>query len=174
MHTGTDVDYGSLTRLYLQHLTNAGKFNVVYGSRVINLRPEGKRWIVEVRNEKTGEHQLISAKFVFAGAGDGSIELRLALDGLRQPGLRAAVQHRDDRADYLEVAELLCGDIKEHVLSAGVVFCHGLGEIPACGSQFALRAAKLLQQQVGQARVRGSDTYGVLKAFVVANMVSFL
>ena len=75
MHTGTDVDYGSLTRLYLQHLTNAGKFNVVYGSRGINLRPEGKRWIVEVRNKKTGEHQLISAKFVFAGAGGGSLPL---------------------------------------------------------------------------------------------------
>ncbi len=75
MVTGTDVDYGSLTNLLLNSLNNQDGFAVHYNSRVVNLQREGDLWNLDVRNEQTGQHRAIQAKFVFLGAGGGALPL---------------------------------------------------------------------------------------------------
>jgi malate dehydrogenase (quinone) len=75
MQTGTDVDYGALTKDLLDSLNSKDGFAAHYFHRVQDLRREGDRWSVRVRNESTGEHLEINAKFVFIGAGGGSLPL---------------------------------------------------------------------------------------------------
>ena len=75
MITGSDVDYGALTRLLLGTLAGKEGFTVHYNCRVQNLHREGDMWNLEIRNEKSGEHSLIQAGFVFLGAGGGALPL---------------------------------------------------------------------------------------------------
>jgi malate dehydrogenase (quinone) len=75
MITGTDVDYGALTNDLLATLIGKEGFSIHLFSRVHDLRRDGDLWSVGIRNEKTGEHRLIQAKFVFLGAGGGSLPL---------------------------------------------------------------------------------------------------
>ena len=49
-----------------------------------------------------------------------ALAARASLGALGQLAFRALVQHGDDGADDLEVAELLGGDVEQHVLAAGV------------------------------------------------------
>ena len=74
--TGTDVDYGSLTHHLVHHLTGLPGFAVHYRHRVTNIvREADKRWRVEVEDLETGETRSVKAKFVFIGAGGGSLPL---------------------------------------------------------------------------------------------------
>jgi malate dehydrogenase (quinone) len=75
MRTGTDVDFGALTRLLLDSLRPVGGFTTHFGSRVQDLTREGNLWRVRIRDEATGRHREIRAKFVFIGAGGGSLSL---------------------------------------------------------------------------------------------------
>jgi malate dehydrogenase (quinone) len=75
MRTGTDVDYGALTKILLDSLHNKDGFSINYCSRVFNLRRNEDGWKVEVRNEQTGEHREVHTKFVFIAAGGGSLPL---------------------------------------------------------------------------------------------------
>jgi len=75
MITGTDVDYGSLTEQLLQSLNGNDGYSIHYHSRVQDLRRDGDRWSAQIRDERTGEHHDIRAKFVFIGAGGGSLHL---------------------------------------------------------------------------------------------------
>lgn len=75
MLTGTDVNYGVLTHSMLAHLEDAEGFSLYHHSRVMDLDREGERWRVHVRDEKTGHHQDIRARFVFIGAGGGALRL---------------------------------------------------------------------------------------------------
>ncbi len=75
METGTDVDYGSLTKLFLDSLSNKEGFALHFSQRVHDLDREGEGWLVKLRHEHTGEHQEVKAKFVFIGAGGGSLAL---------------------------------------------------------------------------------------------------
>jgi len=75
MVTGTDVDYGALTRDLLKSLLPKDGFTLKYHSRVMDLTREGDAWKVHVRNEQTGEHKDMLASFVFIGAGGGSLPL---------------------------------------------------------------------------------------------------
>jgi malate dehydrogenase (quinone) len=75
MITGSDVDYGALTRLLLGGLAGKEGFAVHYNSRVHGLRREGELWNLEIRNEKSGEHSFVTARFVFLGAGGGALPL---------------------------------------------------------------------------------------------------
>ena len=72
--TGTDVDYGTLTHLLVKHLSGQSGFGVHYDSKVVDLdrEPDG-RWRVTV-DQDGGQHS-VSAKFVFIGAGGGSLPL---------------------------------------------------------------------------------------------------
>lgn len=75
MVTGTDVDYGSLTNVLLDSLRDKEGFNLHYFTRVQDLRRDGGLWTVRLRDEKTGENRDVQAKFVFIGAGGGSLPL---------------------------------------------------------------------------------------------------
>jgi malate dehydrogenase (quinone) len=75
MMTGTDVDYGVLTNVLLDSLRGKEGFTIRFFSRVQDLRRDGNSWSVRIRNEKTGEERDVQAKFVFIGAGGGSLPL---------------------------------------------------------------------------------------------------
>ncbi len=75
MITGSDVDYGALTRDLLAIPGKMDGFTIHYSTRVQDLHREGDHWNLWVRNEKTGEHRYAQAKFVFLGAGGESLPL---------------------------------------------------------------------------------------------------
>jgi malate dehydrogenase (quinone) len=79
MVTGTDVNYGVLTMDLLDSLRGRDGFSIHFCSRVQDLRRDGDwhedGWNVKIRDEKTGDHRYIQAKFVFIGAGGGSLPL---------------------------------------------------------------------------------------------------
>jgi malate dehydrogenase (quinone) len=75
MRTGTDVDYGALTDVLLDSLHEKEGFSIHFSTRVQDLSRTGSCWNVRLRDEKTGEHREIRTKFVFIGAGGGSLPL---------------------------------------------------------------------------------------------------
>lgn len=76
MITGTDVDYGSLTRGLMKHLTQKAGVSVHYFHKVTDLKRDKKSgWCLTVRDEQTKQTQSIKAKSVFLGAGGGTILL---------------------------------------------------------------------------------------------------
>jgi len=75
MRTGTDVDYGALTKDLLDSLCNKEGFSIHFFHRVQDLRRDGDRWSVQIRKEESGEHWDVQAKFIFLGAGGGSLRL---------------------------------------------------------------------------------------------------
>lgn len=75
MQTGTDVDYGALTRALLNYLKEKANISIHYHHRVQDLERKGTGWVAKVRNEETGYHHFVEANFVFIGAGGGSLPL---------------------------------------------------------------------------------------------------
>ena len=75
MRTGTDVDYGALTKDLLSSLKGKEGFSIHFFNRVQDLRRDGDLWNVQIRDEKTGEQRDVQTKFVFIGAGGGSLPL---------------------------------------------------------------------------------------------------
>lgn len=75
MRTGTDVDYGALTNVLLDSLHAKEGFSIHFSTRVQDLRRSGNCWNVLLRDEVTGENWDIQTKFVFIGAGGGSLPL---------------------------------------------------------------------------------------------------
>ena len=74
--TGTDVDYGSLTNHFVDHLSTLPGFAVHYLSRVTNISRENNgRWRVEVEDAKSADRRSAKAKFVFIGAGGDALPL---------------------------------------------------------------------------------------------------
>jgi malate dehydrogenase (quinone) len=75
MRTGTDVDYGALTKDLLDSLGEKEGISIHFFNRVQDLRRDGDHWNVRVRDEKTGDHWDVQTKFIFIGAGGGSLPL---------------------------------------------------------------------------------------------------
>src|SRR5215469_2390650 len=75
MVTGTDVDYGALTEELLASLSGQEGFSVHFNSRVQDLRRNGDRWSVQIRDERTGQQREVQSRFVFVGAGGGALPL---------------------------------------------------------------------------------------------------
>jgi malate dehydrogenase (quinone) len=75
MLTGTDVDYGALTTDLLESLRGKERFAIHFFSRVQDLHRDGDFWRVRLRDEKSGANRDVPAKFVFIGAGGGSLPL---------------------------------------------------------------------------------------------------
>jgi malate dehydrogenase (quinone) len=75
MRTGTDVDYGALTKDLLDSLRAQDRFCIHFFSRVQDLRRDGGLWSVRIRDENSGEQWDVQAKFVFIGAGGGALPL---------------------------------------------------------------------------------------------------
>ncbi|HZB18663.1 MAG TPA: malate dehydrogenase (quinone) [Blastococcus sp.] len=72
---GTDVNFGSLTRLLLEDADSRGV--VVHTSQRVQDLDRGSdgRWTVTVRDTRTGERRTVRTRFVFVGAGGGALPL---------------------------------------------------------------------------------------------------
>jgi malate dehydrogenase (quinone) len=79
MATGTDVDYGALTKDLLDSLEGKDGVSIHFFSRVQDVQRDEDwhrdGWRLQIRDENTGEHRYVRAKFVFIGAGGGSLRL---------------------------------------------------------------------------------------------------
>ena len=72
---GTDVNFGTLTGMLLDHLQNQG-VQINYKHSVKNIkRTNDGLWEVKVRNLDSGSVEVHTAKFVFIGGGGGSLPL---------------------------------------------------------------------------------------------------
>lgn len=73
---GTDVNFGALTRALFRHLMEKEgvKLRLAHEVRDIERAADG-RWEVTVKNLTTDKKRTVSAKFVFIGAGGGSLLL---------------------------------------------------------------------------------------------------
>lgn len=73
--SGTDVNFGALTRMLFEHLQRSG-VEVHYNHYVDDLkRANDGTWELKVRDLKLGNVQRYRAKFVFIGGGGGSLHL---------------------------------------------------------------------------------------------------
>ncbi|MFC5601721.1 malate:quinone oxidoreductase [Sporosarcina koreensis] len=73
--TGTDVNFGALTRMLFDHLKD-NNVDINYNHSVNNLKQTADgSWELKVKNLNTGAVEQHTAKFVFIGAGGGSLHL---------------------------------------------------------------------------------------------------
>lgn len=72
---GTDVNFGNISRKLFQWLCSQEGFGLRLGQRVTDLKKEHNRWRLTIRDLRSGTSYENSAKFVFVGAGGGSLPL---------------------------------------------------------------------------------------------------
>lgn len=73
--SGTDVNFGALTRMLLDHLKSQN-VDINYNNSVENLkRTSDGKWEVKVKNDAEGKIEFHTAKFIFVGGGGGSLHL---------------------------------------------------------------------------------------------------
>lgn len=77
MDLGTDVNFGSLTRCLFDWLKNQPNVNLHFHHEVKRLRKRNGRWEMRVKNLVDDSRRTIKARFVFIGAGGGSLPLLL-------------------------------------------------------------------------------------------------
>jgi malate dehydrogenase (quinone) len=78
MSMGTDVNFGALTRCMFERLQQQNKVSIHFNHEVRHLDQDEKGiWHITVKNESTGGRRTIQTKFVFIGAGGGSLPLLL-------------------------------------------------------------------------------------------------
>jgi malate dehydrogenase (quinone) len=76
MATGTDVDFGAVTRQLLAYVGSQPGVRVSYCTAVTDIkRTADGRWSVSVKDRKSGAARTVSAKTVFLGAGGGALPL---------------------------------------------------------------------------------------------------
>lgn len=75
MASGTDVNFGALTRSMFARLAARDVVDLHLDTEVRDLARDGDRWRVEVRNVATDEERTYRARFVFIGAGGYSLSL---------------------------------------------------------------------------------------------------
>jgi len=75
MTLGTDVNFGALTRMMFNTLQMKNDVKLHFTHDVKKLRQINGLWEVKVRDEATGKRRVVKAKFVFIGAGGGSLPL---------------------------------------------------------------------------------------------------
>ncbi|MFJ6417013.1 malate:quinone oxidoreductase [Paeniglutamicibacter sp. NPDC091659] len=74
VESGTDVDFGSLTRQMTENLAATG-VDVNFGHKVKGIKRDGTGWTLTVKNNATKAKRTVNAKFVFVGAGGGALGL---------------------------------------------------------------------------------------------------
>ncbi|MDP3776368.1 malate dehydrogenase (quinone) [Methylotenera sp.] len=73
---GTDIDFGSLTRELIKHLTHSENFTLNVSTEVTSLKQlDNGHWRVNIKDLNTKKHTKVEAKFVFLGAGGGALKL---------------------------------------------------------------------------------------------------
>jgi malate dehydrogenase (quinone) len=76
MEIGTDVNFGALTRCMFKALQEKPDVSVHFNRQVRKLRRTADgRWSVKIKDMSTGEREKVKARFVFIGAGGGSLRL---------------------------------------------------------------------------------------------------
>lgn len=76
MDIGTDVNFGQLTRCMFNHLQEMEGVTMHFNHEVRKLRREpGGTWRLKVKDRASGAKRKVYAKFVFIGAGGGSLSL---------------------------------------------------------------------------------------------------
>jgi len=75
--TGTDCDFGALTRALIANLQRQPDFAVSYRARVTDVQRSATDgvWNLSVHDATTGGKKLVTAAFVFLGAGGGALPL---------------------------------------------------------------------------------------------------
>src|SRR5690606_33323950 len=76
MDIGTDVNFGALTRCMFEHLQSLEGVTLHFSHEVRKLRQESDgRWRIKIKDRLTGAKRKVYPKFVFIGAGGGSLPL---------------------------------------------------------------------------------------------------
>ncbi len=76
MELGTDVNFGALTRSMFNHLLEKEEVTMHFHHEVTKLKQkEGTSWDITVKDLSSGDKRKIRTKFVFIGAGGGSLPL---------------------------------------------------------------------------------------------------
>ncbi len=77
MEVGTDMNFGALTKALFSHLLTLPDVELHLGHEVnfIERRKSDMHWEVEVKNLSTSEKTTLETKFLFIGAGGGSLPL---------------------------------------------------------------------------------------------------
>lgn len=84
MDAGTDINFGSIARKLVDWLKNQPGCGVATSHRVTNLDETSDGWNIEIRDLDSGIKSFTTAKFVFVGAGGGSLPL------LQKAGIKEA------------------------------------------------------------------------------------
>ncbi|WP_316823028.1 malate:quinone oxidoreductase [Pedobacter gandavensis] len=75
MTMGTDVNFGALTRMMFNTLQKMDGVTMHFSHDVKKLKQKDGLWELKVKNLATGDKRVVKAKFVFIGAGGGSMPL---------------------------------------------------------------------------------------------------
>lgn len=77
MPIGTDVNFGSLTRAMFNYLKGLEGVTIYFNHEVRKLKQSESTgdWKIKIRNREDGDKKRIRTKFVFIGAGGGSLPL---------------------------------------------------------------------------------------------------
>ncbi|WP_026709400.1 malate:quinone oxidoreductase [Flavobacterium frigidarium] len=76
MKHGTDVNFGALTRSIFAYLTTLDGVNIHYNHEVDKLKQrDDKSWRIKITDLASGQKRKVYTKFVFIGAGGGSLPL---------------------------------------------------------------------------------------------------
>ena len=77
MPIGTDVNFGELTRDMFKWLGAQPGVNLFFGKEITNMRRSGKwpKWKLKIKDLAMGEKVRVYGKFIFIGAGGGSLHL---------------------------------------------------------------------------------------------------
>lgn len=75
LDAGTDVNFGAISRQLLRWLGQQEGCGIAPGHRVVGLKKISKGWQVSAKELATGTMRMSRAKFVFVGAGGGSLPL---------------------------------------------------------------------------------------------------
>jgi malate dehydrogenase (quinone) len=75
MLLGTDVNFGALTREMFNSLMAKPDVDMEFNQEVRKLKQKDGIWEVKIKDQETGKKRTIKAKFVFIGAGGGSLPL---------------------------------------------------------------------------------------------------
>jgi malate dehydrogenase (quinone) len=74
MASGTDVNFGALTRSMVDSLKSQPGVEVCFGHEIGDITRDGDAWVLEVKDDH-GKERLVRARFVFIGAGGYSLKL---------------------------------------------------------------------------------------------------
>ncbi len=77
MELGTDVNFGALTRCMFENLKKRAGVWMHFNQEVYDIDRKEDGWVIQVKNEQTGKKRNVHARFVFIGAGGGSLPLLL-------------------------------------------------------------------------------------------------